>query len=261
MEDLFLISPMIFILTYSVLLHQETNRTNMKILLCLAALVALTAAYPINAKWNPHNPDIPSDLYAKYIPEEFFEYLPYVPYGEQDEGATDLVGYKYYNVLLGKGSGDAACDRQTLNPNDVISQKFYNDHICLIRGSPPKDLTAFCRDFRQGPLIYQVMLLTTDDINRLRKDLQGHQNDFYNDRYLFRPLHPGAALAHYTTDGTYSFIYCEEKKGTWIGKLKSNRYQQYVPQGTAGNPKGVYQIYHGCPPVVDYPGFKQDGTC
>ena len=229
----------------------------MKTLLCLAALVVLTAAYPVaNINWNGWNPHIPStrDLYVKYIPDI---YLEYVLDGEKHEGAPDLVGYN----LLGKGSGDAACDRQTLNPNDVISQKFYNDHICLLRGSPPKDLTAFCRDFRQGPLIYQVMLLTTDDINRLRKDLQGHQNDFYNDRYLFRPLHPGAALAHYTTDGTYSFIYCEEKKGTWIGKLKSNRYQQYVPQGTAGNPKGVYQIYHGCPPVVDYPGFKQDGTC
>jgi len=79
----------------------------MKTLLCLAALVVLTAAYPINAGWYP---DIPSDLYAKYIPDQFFEDLPYVPYGEQDAGAPYLVGYKYYNVL-GKGSGDAACDR------------------------------------------------------------------------------------------------------------------------------------------------------
>ena len=167
----------------------------------------------------------------------------------------------YAESTVMKGSGDSACDHQTLNPNDVISQKFMDDHICLVRNSPPTDLVAFCSHFRQNQPLYQVMLLNTDDIKRLRHDLKGHQNDFYNDRDKFRPLHAGAGQVHYTTDQSYTFIYCELKQGKWNGKRKTGHYQQYIPKGTAGNPQGVYKIYHGCRPVTSHPGFRQNGSC
>ena len=167
----------------------------------------------------------------------------------------------YAESTVMKGSGDSACDRQTLNPNDYISQKFMDDHICLIRNSPPTDLVAFCSDFRQNQPLYQVMLLNTDDIKRLRRDLKGRQNDFNNDRDKFRPRHTGAGQVHYTTDQSYTFIYCELKQGKWNGKRKTGRYQQYIPIGTAGNQRVVYQIYHGCPPVDVNPGFSQPGPC
>ena len=52
---------------------------------------------------------------------------------------------------------------------NVISQKFMDDHICLYRGSPPSNLKAFCKHFRKGQEIYQVMLLNTKDIKKLRE--------------------------------------------------------------------------------------------
>ena len=177
----------------------------------------------------------------------------------------DYPGYRandpYAETTIIKGSGDSACDRQTLNKNDFISQKFMDDHICLVRNSPPTDLVAFCRDFRPSQPLYQVMLLSTDGIKQLRNDLKGHQNDFYNNRSMFRPLDTGASKVHYTTDQSYTFIYCELSKGKWNGNRKIGPYQQYIPIGTVGNEHGVYQIYHGCPPVDVYPGFSQPGPC
>ena len=170
----------------------------------------------------------------------------------------------YAESTLTKGNGDSACDRQRpINTDDVISQKFMRDHICLVRKSPPNDLVAFCRDFRKGQSVplYQVMLLSTDDIKQLRNDLMGHQGDFYNNRSMFRPLDTGASKVHYTTDQSYTFIYCELKQGKWNGKRKAGLYQQYIPKGTAGNPQGVYKIFHGCPPVDVNPGFSQPGPC
>ena len=150
--------------------------------------------------------------------------------------------------------GDAACIRFPPKANDVISRKFMRDHICLYKGRPPFDLDAFCRDFRQGPPRYQVMLLTNSNIRTLRNDLQSHQRDFYNDRYGLHPLRQGISLYHYTTRNKYTFIYCEYGRG----KIRYGLYQQYVPVGTPGVP---YQIFHGCPPVRVCPGFKQVGAC
>ena len=206
----------------------------MKILMCLAALFILSTAAP--GAWE----DDPG--YRAYLA------MIYGPWAETAARGRSAVGAD-------------ACDRGTLNANDVISQKFMDDHICLVRKSPPKDLPAFCRDFRRGQPKYQVMLLGTNSIKQLRYDLIRHQNDFYNDRSKFRPLNPGVGQVHYTTDQPYTFIYCELIRGRWIGRQKTGRYQQYIPIGTAGNPQGVYKIYHGCPPVVSYPGFSQPGSC
>lgn len=163
----------------------------------------------------------------------------------------------------GTGAGAEVCDRLRLNANDVISQKFMKDHICLIRGTAPGNLEAFCRDFRKGPPVYQVLLLRQDELDQLRSDLTNHQNDFYNDRNMFRPLHSGYGLRHYTTDQPYSFIFCERPRGQsqWIGQLKSGYYQQYIPQGPVRKNERVYKIYHGCRPVQQYPGFFEQGSC
>ena len=64
---------------------------------------------------------------------------------------------------------------------------------------PPSNLKAFCKHFRKGQEIYQVMLLNTKDIKKLCKDLIYHQKNFYNDWKGFRPIHPGVSLYHYTT--------------------------------------------------------------
>ena len=185
---------------------------------------------------------------------------------EDDPGYRAYLAMIYgpYAETAARGrsvSGASACDSQTLKANDVISQKFMKDHICLFRNSPPIDFTAFCRDFRKGHSIYEVMLLSTDDMKQLHNDLKGHQMDFYNDRNLLRPLKPGDSKVHYTTDQSYTFIYCELIRGRWIGRQTTGRYQQYIPKGTAGNPQGVYQIYHSCPPVTSRPGFRQNGLC
>ena len=206
----------------------------MKILMCLATLFILSTAAPGAWEEDPR--------YRAYLA---MIYGPGAETAARGRSAT----------------GADACDRGTLNANDVISQTFMDNHICLARKSPPEDFPAFCRDFRQGQPKYQVMLfstsLRTPSIKQLRDDLRRHQNDFYNDRERFRPLNPGAGQVHYTTDHPYTFIYCEQIRGRWIGGQITG-YQQYIPIGTA---EGVYKIYHGCPPVESYPGFRQTGSC
>ena len=154
--------------------------------------------------------------------------------------------------------GDRACYPYTLSEVDFISQHFYDKHICkIMKNKKPLDLSAFCRDFRPGETEYQVMLLATPDIRRLRLDLQRHQADFYNDRSLLTD-----GQVYYTTDDPYTFIYCEKSMGKWIGKEKSFLYMQYIPRGTFGDPEGLYRIFHGCGPVeTTYPGFRHCGTC
>ena len=211
----------------------------MKILLCLAALFILGTAAP--GAWE----DDPS--YRAYL------IMIYGPYTETAARGGNKVGTS--------GTGASVCDRQKLNENDVIHQKFMDDHICLTRYSHPTDLVAFCREFRPSKPVYQVMLFGPEGLKQLRKDLLGHQNDFYNDRFKFKPLGPAISTIHYTLGSSDTFIYCEQSHGTWIGKLKAGRYQQYVPRGKDENPEGLYQIYHGCPPVEVYPGFSQPGSC
>ena len=206
----------------------------MKTLLCLAALVVLAASYPRDGPYYPSYQNFPE----KY-PPEFFEDVAEL---QSDELRVT----------------DCYQRRARLPWNDVISQKFYVDHICRIRGPirryTSSSLSTFCRDFRRGPPVYQLMLLTDYDINRLRNDLQGHQNDFFNDR---NDLRPNPSRVHYSTDDTYDFIYCQRTRGTWIGYQRSNQYQRYVPRAYST----LYQIYHGCRPVTTYPGFRQNGSC
>lgn len=171
-----------------------------------------------------------------------------------------LMTITFPSAVATGGRGDTACDRnihRRLEEDDVISEKFMKDHICLIRKDRPKNLEAFCSDFRHGQPVYQVMLLTRDDIKRLRKDLMRHQQDFYSDREKFRQK---PSSVHYTTDDTYSFIDCKYAR-KWEGKLISNKYMQYIPRGTSGKPEGIYKIYHGCQPVQEYLGFRQPGWC
>jgi hypothetical protein len=165
----------------------------------------------------------------------------------------------------GGNKGDFMCDRNTRLPlSDEISQKFYEDHICLVRNNndlKKMDLTAFCRDFRKGQPLYQVMLLSPAGIRELRNDIASKQGLFMSENKKFPPLKAPPSGIHFYTDDQYTFIECKQSGSTWKGKQLSNRYQQYIPKGTPGNPGGQYQIYHGCPPVKTKPGTSAAGPC
>ena len=159
------------------------------------------------------------------------------------------------------------CVKQTLNKNDVISQKYMDDHICLIAPgkNPPsgkKEILAFCDDFRTDQGLYQVMMVSNKQLKALRKDIENHQDDFKNDREHFRPIKRGASDVHYTTENTYDFIECERTQGEKpSGKKMNGYYAQYIPMGPREGKNSKYQIYHGCPPVRNNPGFRRDGNC
>ena len=154
--------------------------------------------------------------------------------------------------------GDDMCDTQRLHDNDYINQRFMTGHICLLKGAAPSNAKArasFCDDFRNLDL-YQVMMLSNKELKALRKEIKAHQDDFEADEAHWPPLLLGPSTRHYTTAGTYSFIECKNGKGKSLPK----RYMQYIPKGPEGNAK-VYQMYHGCPPIKDSPGFRNVGNC
>ena len=132
------------------------------------------------------------------------------------------------------------CNRQfPSSVNEYISYKFFRDHICLLKNSnqEPTDIDALCRDFRNIP-VNTVMVLTSQDLNRMHNDIGSHQYDFYYYLYLNRYYRPT-----FYTDTKYNFIECTRGKGK-----KSYGYEQY---GVKLN--GYYQIYHGCAPVGSKP--------
>ena len=96
----------------------------MKTILCLGALLVLTAALPP----YPLVPEYPSYkyYYDKYVPVPLpFENVPeygYDPYGP----SSNIIGLKDSNVLGGPERGDSACDRQTLSPTvrDIMTVIF-----------------------------------------------------------------------------------------------------------------------------------------
>ena len=84
---------------------------------------------------------------------------------------------RIYDVEIQAVAGDSACDRKyELTGNDVISKKFFDDHmyICLWRGGYLTDLATFCNDFCQGQPLYQVMVITPPEL----KKLSGHYNQY-----------------------------------------------------------------------------------
>ena len=141
------------------------------------------------------------------------------------------------------------CNRQfPSSVNKYISYKFFRDHICLLKNSnqKPTDIDALCRDFRNIRM-NTVMVLTSQDLNRLHNDIRSHQNDFYNYLYLNGYYHPT-----FYTDTKYNFIECSRGKGRW-----SYGYEQYGARFY----KNYYQIYHGCAPVRTRPAFFNQNNC
>ena len=206
-----------------------------KVTLCLVVLVAAAAAVPFPGSEQE------KALYKVFLESLRSNMLPSSPVGAS------------------AATGDSACDRNmNLNSGDRISQKFYDDHICLVRGSPPKDVNAFCRDFRNLPL-YQVLIVNPTQLKQLRNDLGGHQVQFYENRQHYAPVKTSLpSTMYFYTNDKYNFIECRDYKG----KKLSGQYQLYVPRGTKGNPKGNYQIYHGCAPRATKPsGFGVPGQC
>ena len=211
--------------------------------------------------------------------EQFFQYCYYDEKQPSENYATCNNPFYYmepdqclikgpvYNYLpIGRArinqGGASNCDRSYCpGPNDYISTKFFNDHICVYQGRLPSNLAPFCSDFRPSQPKYQVMILNTKELGVLRSDIKAHQQLYYDNRAGFPPIRPPPSTVHFFTTSTYSFVDCTFSSGKWKGKLLSNSYQAYIPRGTAGNPRGLYQIYHGCPPVKDRPGDSAPGNC
>ena len=185
-------------------------------------------------------------------------HVPYVVPSVEEEKQRGRHGLrKISNLAVAcQGSGYSFCNgKMKLNKDDVISEKFMRDHICLItapRTPSKRVLCDFCRNFRgkgQKRLSkYQVMLLTPKELKQLREDLQKHQRDYRDDRRQSNRI--------YTTEDRYNFVYCERRKGDWMGEIKRDLYQQY---NTRQSPQGRHRIYHGRPPVKHNPGFETKG--
>ena len=134
-----------------------------------------------------------------------------------------------------------------LNPNDEISEKFYSDHICVLKNGVPRDLVGFCNDFRSNVPLNHVMMLNKNELKQLRKDLQGHQAEF-------RQLQ-----AHFVfyTNNKYDFVECDRRGSRPKGKKLNDYYGRYIPRDAANK----YQIYHGCAPSRTRPGSHAPETC
>ena len=143
------------------------------------------------------------------------------------------------------------CDLSYRPPaNDYISQKFFNDHICVHHGYPPSDIKKFCREFRPEIPLYQAMILTPRGLGILRNDIRANQKLYESYRKDFSPQKPPPSGVHFYTTDTYLLFYeCEYVNGAWKGRKLSNRYQVFIPKGSAE----PYQIYHGCPPSKTRP--------
>ena len=161
------------------------------------------------------------------------------------------------------GSGVPECDRTAIkSDDDYISMKFFQDHICLMRNTPPEAKSAFCQNFRKDLDLYHVMILSRYDLDSLRKDLQGHQDELKKEDEKFLPKKKPPHYIHFYTDDTYNFIECSLKKGKWKAKKLNGYYQPYIPRRAPGS--SVYQIYHGCKPesyLIWHPGFSSHGNC
>ena len=193
-----------------------------------------------------------------YIEDKTPVYRQFVEQGfARSESSEDPAAKSASWGWWGRERGDSACVRKIrLNKKDTISQKFYDDHICLVQNGLPKNfkLNSFCRDFRPGLPLYQVMILNKQTIKTLRSDLLSHQKDFY----MYKDRLPPPSTIHFDTDNRYNFIECRMTKGsTYKGSWLHNRYQAYIPRWNGA----VYQIYHGCPPVTTKPGFSANGNC
>ena len=221
----------------------------MKVALSFAAVLLLCSAHSPRSETMNH--PFAQSLLKELVQEKKAPSLTYTDFRQHDDPAT-----------ISAWRPPRACDRSaTLNEKDTISQKFYDDHICLVRGISPKDLTAFCDEFRPGLPQYQVMILSLADLRRLRSDILWHQDEFKKYKAHFPPTRPPPSTMHFYTQDTYNFIECKKtRKSTYKGKRLSGRYQQYIPRGT---PSGIYQIYHGCPPVTksERQDFSAKGPC
>ena len=225
----------------------------MKTLLCLTAIfIAIHAAFPFqkDAAVSDTNGN---SVYGESTPQEETVRLSYP---ESNSMSEDSVTSEEDAKIEGHSP---YCDNSYRPPyNDYISQKFFDDHICVYRVIPP-NLDEFCRIFRPTVGLYHVILLTPPEYDEFYNDIANSQDLLYQYRYDFYPEGPTPSTAHFYTYNSYLlFIECEYYNGYWYGTPLYNMYQVYVPRGYAG----IYQIYHGCRPSVNRPqnGVAQ-GSC
>ena len=142
------------------------------------------------------------------------------------------------------------CDRN-FRPNKFISQKIFNDHICVCDTFP--DVQQFCSTVRRDEPRFHVMILSPAEYNMLTRELSDSQSLFRRYRNHFRPLGPPISSAQFYTYNRYSFIDCQYSRmhDYWRGTVLYNRYEVFSPAFNAV--EGVYQIFHGCHPSSERP--------
>ena len=228
----------------------EKDFVMMKTLLCLTAIfIAIHAAFPFqkDAALSDTNGN---SVYGESTPQEETVRLSYP---ESNSMSEDSVTSQKDGKKKRRG-GSPYCDTTYRPPyNDYISQKFFDDHICVYHVLPP-NLDQFCSLFRPTVRLYHVILLTPSEYDDFYNDIANSQDLLYQYRYDFYPEGPTPSTAHFYTYNSYPlFIECEYYEGYWYGTALYNMYQVYVPIGF----EGIYQIYHGCRPSVSRP---EDGV-
>ena len=83
--------------------------------------------------------------------------------------------------------GSPDCDN-SFRPgyNDIISTKFFDDHIC-VNDYPPPNIVQFCSTFRPTVRLYHVMILKPAEYYKLKFELNANHSLFDYYKYYFPP--------------------------------------------------------------------------
>ena len=174
-----------------------------------------------------------------------------IPFPEEAETMSDPESdwINEEDDVIDHESTDCDFSYRPRSPNDPISPRFFDNHICVYRRQPP-DITKFCRNFRHGINYYTVMILTPRELDTLRKDLRDNQTLYERHRAGFPPqFGPPSNVRFYTTH-TYPLFYeCKYVNGHWNVDKLTHRDEVFTPMGAAR----PYKIYHGCDPTKTRP--------
>ena len=145
----------------------------------------------------------------------------------------------------------------------VISQNFFDYHICLYEDKPPSKVDDFCYDYvkknKFSGLGYTVVMLTTEYMAELRKELSTNESQaiFRTDHNLFPPKRTLADV-HYTSGvKTFTFIQCKLMDKVWSGQTMTNE-MRFVPVEEDGRYKIDRLCFH---PGKNFKGFRTVGPC
>ena len=144
-------------------------------------------------------------------------------------------------------------------PKDVISQKYYNNHICNL-GAHSKfdfhneslDLVSFCQAFRSVKMNH-ILMINDTELKMLRTELEVEQGIFkkYQKRIEERSI-------YFYSRNRYNWIECNNESPKPTAQLLSSYYIMYAVRMTTLQREQIFQIYHGCQPTKERPpeGFS-----